>query len=53
MSHGGLDFQLFIPDYNPGLRYQMVMRAMYTPFESAAQIERLSRPHRKTLGGNP
>jgi hypothetical protein len=44
------DFQYFIPSYQPGQRYQMVMRAMYTPFDSVEQIERLSLPHRKVLG---
>jgi hypothetical protein len=47
------DFQYFVPQYKPGQRYQMVMRAMYVPFDSAEQIERLSRPHRKALGQNP
>ena len=46
------DFQYFVPGYHRGQRYQMVMRAMYTPFESAERIERLSRPHRKALGEN-
>lgn len=43
------DFQFFIPDYRQGHLYQMVLRAMYTPFESAEQIERLSLPHREAL----
>lgn len=44
------DFQYFVPGFHRGQRYQMVMRAMYCPFESAEQIKRLSRPHRKALG---
>ena len=40
------DFQYFIPDYQVGQRYQMVMRAMYVPFESAEQIARLAERHR-------
>lgn len=46
------DFQYFVRDFQLGKCYQMVTRALYTPFESAEQIERLSRPHRKALGGN-
>ena len=53
-SGGGLgnpawDFQHFIPDYEVGRRYQMVMRAMYVPYESPEQIERASEPHRNAL----
>ena len=43
------DFQFFIPDYQVGRRYQMVMRAMYVPFESADQVRRISEPHRRAL----
>lgn len=43
------DFQFLIPDYELGRRYQMVMRAMYVPFESPEQIERAAQPHRKAL----
>jgi hypothetical protein len=43
------DFQYFIADYQVGHRYQMVMRAMYVPYESPEQIERASRPHREAL----
>ena len=43
------DFQYFIPDYEVGRRYQMVMRAMYLPYESAGQIERASEPHREAI----
>jgi len=43
------DFQYLIPDYEVGKRYQMVMRAMYVPYESPEQIERASQPHRKAL----
>lgn len=45
------DFQYLIPDYEVGRRYQMVMRAMYVPYESPEQIERVSEPHRRALGG--
>lgn len=44
------DFQFFIPDYKVGNRYQKVMRAAYVPFESADQIERDTRAHRRALG---
>ena len=44
------DFQYLIPDYKVGQRYQLVMRAMYLPFESAEQIERETRLHRQALG---
>lgn len=43
------DFQYFVRNYHMGQRYQMVMRAMVTPFETAEQIERLSRPHRQAI----
>lgn len=44
------DFQYLIPDYEVGRRYTMVMRAMYVPYESPEQIERVTRPHREALG---
>lgn len=44
------DFQYFIPDYEIGQTYQMVMRAMYVPYKSPEQIERVTRPHRRALG---
>lgn len=44
------DFQYFIPDYQVGQRYQMVMRAMYVPYESTEQVEKVSRSHRRALG---
>ena len=44
------DFQYFISDYEVGQRYQMVMRAMYVPYESPEQIEQVSQPHRQALG---
>ena len=44
------DFQCFFPDFKHGQRYQIIMRAMYVPFESREQIERVSAPHRKALG---
>lgn len=43
------DFQFLIPGYEVGRRYQMVMRAMYVPFESPEQIQRVSEPHRRAL----
>lgn len=43
------DFQYFVPGFRRGERYQMVMRAMFSPFESAEQIESLSLPHRRAL----
>ncbi|MCA9025248.1 MAG: hypothetical protein KDA86_08560 [Planctomycetaceae bacterium] len=46
------DFQFLIPDYEVGQRYQLVMRAMYVLYESAEQVERVSRPHRTALGQN-
>lgn len=44
------DFQYYVNDYQVGQRYQMVMRAMYLPYESQEQIEKASAPHRKALG---
>ena len=44
------DFQWFIPDYEIGKLYRMVMRAQYVPFESAEQIQRVSRANRSALG---
>ncbi len=44
------DFQHFVPNFRVGQRYQLVMRAMYVPFESSEQIERVSATHRKALG---
>ena len=43
------DFQWFIPDYKVGRSYRFVMRAMYVPFESPAQIEKLIAPHLNAL----
>jgi len=43
------DFQYFVPKYSLGQRYQMVMRAMYLPYESPEQIEKASAVHRKAL----
>ncbi|HUT95459.1 MAG TPA: hypothetical protein VMY37_38750 [Thermoguttaceae bacterium] len=45
------DFQYLIPDYEVGRRYQMVMRAMYVPYESAEEIEAAVKPHRQALTG--
>ncbi|MBC8352518.1 MAG: hypothetical protein H8E66_11050 [Planctomycetes bacterium] len=47
------DYQLLISDYRPGAIYQMVMRVMYTPFESIESIEQLTLLHRKALGQIP
>jgi hypothetical protein len=43
------DFQYFIPECEVGRRYQMVMRAMYLPYESQEQIERATAIHRRAL----
>jgi hypothetical protein len=43
------DFQHLIAEYEVGRRYQMVMRAMYLPYESPEQIETASKPHWKAL----
>ncbi|MBL4884704.1 MAG: hypothetical protein JKY95_09250 [Planctomycetaceae bacterium] len=43
------DFQFFIPDYKIGQRYQMVMQAMYLPFQSSKQIESATKTHRQAL----
>jgi hypothetical protein len=43
------DFQVFIPDYEVGRRYTLVMRAVYVPFESAEQVRRAVEPHRLAL----
>ncbi len=40
------DFQYFVPHYEVGKRYQMVMRVMYLPYESPEQIERAVERHR-------
>ena len=44
------DFQFFIPDYEVGKLYRMVMRLMYVPFESREQIVKTTAPHRRALG---
>lgn len=46
------DFQYFVPDYKLGQRYQMVMRAMYIPFESTEQMEKATAAHRTALQGD-
>lgn len=43
------DFQYFSPDCQIGKRHQMVMRAMYVPYQSPQQIERASASHLKAL----
>ncbi|MGC8641409.1 MAG: hypothetical protein ACP5XB_16210 [Isosphaeraceae bacterium] len=43
------DFQVFIPDYEVGQRYTMVMRALYLPFLSAEQVRRAVQPHLRAL----
>ena len=43
------DFQHFIPDYQIGKRCQMVMRAVYLPYESPEQVEKTIQPHVKAL----
>ena len=44
------DFQFMISDYKIDQRYQFILRAMYVPFESPEQIEKVSAVHRKALG---
>lgn len=44
------DYQLLISPYEPGSLYQMVMRVVYTPFESVGKLEQLTRAHRIALG---
>jgi hypothetical protein len=43
------DFQVFIPDYEVGRRYTLVMRALYLPYESPEQVRRAIEPHRLAL----
>ena len=43
------DFQCFFPEIKVGQRSQIIMRAMYVPYESSEQIERQSAPHREAL----
>jgi len=43
------DFQIFIPDYEVGRRYTLVMRAIYVPFGSADQVRRAVEAHRVAL----
>ena len=43
------DFQAFLPDYEVGRRYTLVMRALYLPYESPEQVRRAIEPHRLAL----
>ena len=43
------DFQFFIPKYEVGQRYQMIMRAQYIPYQSHEQIVRKTAAHRRAL----
>jgi hypothetical protein len=43
------DFQVFLPDYEVGRRYTLVMRALYLPHESPEQVRRAIEPHRLAL----
>jgi hypothetical protein len=43
------DFNYLVRDYEVGKRYQMVMRAMYLPYQSPEQIERAAQSHLKVL----
>jgi len=43
------DFQYLAADYEVDRCYQMVMRAMYVPYESPEQVDKASRPHRIAL----
>ena len=42
-------FQFFIPEYQVGKLYRMVMRMLYVPFESEKQLEQVVNPHLKAL----
>ncbi len=44
------DFQWFIPNYEVGRLYRMVMRAQYLPFESPEQIQQATHDNRAALG---
>ena len=44
------DFQYLVDDVKVDQLYRFVMRAMYTPFESTEQLERVTLPHRRALG---
>jgi hypothetical protein len=46
------DFQAFIPDYQVGERYTLVMRALYLPYHSAEEVRRAVKPHLKALEGD-
>ena len=43
------DFQCFIRPYQVGQLYRLVMRAVYVPYESPEQMQRLARRHLKEL----
>jgi hypothetical protein len=43
------DFQWFIPRYEAGQRYRLVMRAMYLPFEAPEQVTKATAAHRAAL----
>ncbi|MDP6446654.1 MAG: hypothetical protein QGG36_23325 [Pirellulaceae bacterium] len=43
------DFQFFADNYQVGERYQMVVRALYAPYESREQMERATSKHRAAL----
>jgi hypothetical protein len=45
------DFQFFIPDYEVGKRYHLVMRALLLRYESPEQVEQATASHRKELAG--
>ncbi|MEX2212996.1 MAG: hypothetical protein WD768_02640 [Phycisphaeraceae bacterium] len=44
------DFQFYIENYEVDKLYQFVMRAAYLPYESAEQVDKATRGHRKALG---
>lgn len=44
------DFQYLLEDCQVGKRYQMVMRAVYLPYESPEQVRRATADHRRALG---
>ena len=46
------DFQVFIPDYEVGRRYTLVMRRSTFPYRSAEQVQHAVKPHLERLSGD-